>query len=492
MQPLFELKLKLAPAGSRRSAQVLYRELKAAILDGRLLAGARLPATRDAAHVFGLSRNTAAEAYERLVGEGLVATRRGSGTYVTSKPPKASRMLERKARSDSRLNPFWLREDVRSSLDFWREPPGTEAGAAIDFRPALIDTRLFPLDVFRRVSVQQLRRLEKKPASFKSPQGNQGHFPLRDATARHIALTRAVVCSAQDILVTAGAQQAFDVLARALVIPQKTLVAVEDPGYPPMRIPFAAAGAKLIAVPVDAEGIRVDRLPEETRVICVCPSHQFPLGISMSARRRRELVEFARKRGAVIVEDDYDGEFRYQGSPMEALRALDAEDVVFYVGTFSKCMWPALRLGFIVAPEWAMRTLVTAKNALDWHCPVPIQMGVARFMSEGHLKRHVRKLREVYRRRRDCLLGILSREFADWLEPIPSFYGMHVAALAKRPVDLEAVSLQLQKAQVKVHTLSRYYLGEPGRRGLIFGLGSVNEREIRSGLAALARALPNH
>jgi GntR family transcriptional regulator / MocR family aminotransferase len=489
MNPMFELKLDLAAKGSRQSAQVLYRELKLAILDSRLLPGTKLPATRDAARVFGVSRNTAAEAYERLLSDGLVHTRRGAGTFIAAIARKTSRVKGR-PRNDSRLNPFWLSADIGKSLDFWREQPNAlPNAAAIDFRPALIDTRLFPLDVFRRVSVQQLRRLEKKPASFKSPQGNQGHFPLREATSRHIALTRAVVCTPEDILVTAGAQQAFDILARTLVTPHKTVVAIEDPGYPPMRVPFLAAGAKLVPVPVDEEGLRVDRLPADTRVICVCPSHHFPLGSSMSARRRGELVEFARKQGAVIIEDDYDGEFRYEGSPMEALRAL-AEDVVFYVGTFSKCMWPALRLGFIVAPPWAMPTLVSAKNAMDWHCPTPLQMGVARFMSEGHLKRHVRKLRDIYKRRRDALLAGLEAEFSEWLSPIPSLYGMHVAAITHKPVNLERLTLQLLKSQVKLHSLSRYYLGTPAQCGLIFGLGSVSEREIRQGLAALGRALP--
>jgi GntR family transcriptional regulator / MocR family aminotransferase len=181
-----------------------------------------------------------------------------------------------------------------------------------------------------------------------------------------------------------------------LVTPNDTVVAIEDPGYPPMRVAFAAAGARLVPVGVDDEGLIVEQLPADVRIICVCPSHQFPLGVTMSARRRQALVAFARRRGAVIIEDDYDGEFRYEGSPLEALRTGDAEDVVCYVGTFSKCMLPSLRLGFIVAPGWALRSLISAKNCMDWHCPMPMQMGVARFIAEGHLERHVRRLRRIY------------------------------------------------------------------------------------------------
>ena len=249
----------------------------------------------------------------------------------------------------------------------------------------MVDSRLFPFDVFRRVSAKQLRGLERKPARFKSPQGNQGHFHLREAIIRHIALTRAVACRPDDVLVTSGAQQAFDLFARALVVPNETVVAVEDPGYPPMRVAFAAAGARLVPVGVDDEGLIVEQLPRDAGIICVIPSHQFPLGITMSTRRRKALVKFARNSGAVIVEDDYDGEFRYEGSPLEALRTSDAADVVFYVGTFSKCMLSALRLGFIIAPAWAMPTLVAAKNCLDWHCSTPVQMGVAGFIAEATL-----------------------------------------------------------------------------------------------------------
>ena len=380
-------------------------------------------------------------------------------------------------------------------MGFWREdraqPVSRAHSTAVDFRPALIDSRLFPFDIFRRVSAQQLRGLEKRPATFKSAQGNQGNYRLREAITQHIALTRAVVCLPEDVLVTSGAQQGFDILARALVIPGKTVVAVEDPGYPPMRVAFAAAGAKIVPVPVDAEGLIVARLPAEATVICVCPSHQFPLGATLSASRRKSLVEFARSRGAVIVEDDYDGEFRYEGASLQALRSADAADVVFYVGTFSKCMLPALRLGFLVAPEWAMRTLVAAKNCSDWHCSTPVQLGVAGFIAQGHLARHVRKMRHVYRRRREVLLGAVTRELGEWLEPVPSFYGMHVAVTAQGPggPDLEGVAETLQGHNVKIHTVTRYYLGQQGPPGLIFGYGAVDLPEIARGVATLRKVL---
>jgi GntR family transcriptional regulator/MocR family aminotransferase len=500
IDPLFEIELDLGPKGSRESSRTLHRELKAAILDGRLTAGARLPATRRSAAFFGVSRNTAAEVYERLVNEGHAVTRHGAGTYVADRMPAVPRAKGPAAQEAAapetgahRVNEFWLRPDVTAAMSFWRDrpeyPTSGRKGVSVDFRPAMVDSRLFPLDVFRRVSAKQLRGLERKPASYKSPQGNQGNFYLREAIIKHIAITRAVVCQAEDILVTSGAQQAFDVLARALVTPHETVVALEDPGYPPMRVAFAAAGAKLAPVGVDAEGLIVEQLPTDVGVICVTPSHQFPLGITMSMRRRKALVQFARQHGAVIVEDDYDGEFRYEGSPLEALRTSQASDVVFYVGTFSKCMLSALRLGFIVAPNWSMRTLIAAKNCLDWHCSTPIQSAVAEFIGAGHLTRHVRKMRDMYKRRRQLLHESLQDKLGDWLEPIPSFYGMHVAATLTACVDLERVADELLEHSVKIHTLSRYFLGPQSRAGLVFGYGTVDLPDIRRGMSALRRVL---
>jgi GntR family transcriptional regulator/MocR family aminotransferase len=492
VDPLFEIRLDLKPRGSREASRSLHHELRAAILDGRLAAGAKLPATRRSAAFFGVSRNTAAEVYERLVTEGHAVTRRGAGTYVAERAlgaVSARGMAE--AGAVQRLNEFWLRPEVTAAMSFWqdsRELSPVRKGL-VDFRPAMVDSRLFPLDMFRRVSAKQLRGLERKPASYKSPQGNQGHYHLRKAIIKHIAITRAVACQAEDILVTSGAQQAFDLLARALVTPHETTVALEDPGYPPMRVAFAAAGARLVPVGIDEEGLIIEQLPSDVRVICVTPSHQFPLGVTMSLRRRQALIEFARERGAIIIEDDYDGEFRFEGSPLPALRTNQAADVVFYVGTFSKCMLSALRLGFIVAPSWAMRTLTAAKNCLDWHCPTPVQSAVAGFIAEGHLTRHVRKMRDIYKQRRQLLLELVQDKLKEWLLPIPSFYGMHIAVLAYPGVDLEAVAHALLQQQVKIHTLSRYFLGPQTHVGLVLGYGTADLPEIRRGVTVLRKAL---
>jgi GntR family transcriptional regulator/MocR family aminotransferase len=500
MDTLFEIGLELAQRGARASARTLHQQLEAAILDGRLAPGSQLPPTRRSAEVFRVSRNTAAEVYERLLTEGHVVTRAGSGTYVAARKAtvrsRATTANTATASSppDPRLNPFWLRGDITRAMGFWHdqgEAPAMapSASAAIDFRPALVDSALFPHDVFRRIVAQQLRGLERKPASLKSPQGNQGNPYLREAISRHIALTRAVVGRPEDVIVASGAQQAFDLLARVLVKPGETVVALEDPGYPPLRVAFAAAGAKLVPMPVDDEGLAVAQLPPGVGVVCVTPSHQFPLGVAMSPARRRALLAYARKHGAVVIEDDYDGEFRFDGSPLEALRTGDAADTVFYVGTFSKCMLPALRLGYVVAPAWAMPTLIAAKNCLDWHCPTPLQTGVAGFIAGGHLSHHVRKMRQLYKQRRQLLAELLHEHLSPWLRPLPSSYGMHLAVEARGAADLESAAQALLRHNVKLHTLRRYFLGPATRQGLVLGYGAVSPGEIRRGLELLRQAL---
>jgi GntR family transcriptional regulator/MocR family aminotransferase len=496
VHPLFEIEVQPVVKGSRDNSRLLYQQIKTAILDGRLRHGTQLPPTRQSDVVFGASRNTLANVYARLISDGLAKGRQGSGTYVaeqirTRRPRRSSAII---ARDDHRLNSFWLRPDVTTALNFWREPamrdcPHMPTLARADFRPAAIDSTLFPFDALRTATAKQLRGLEKRPTGRRSPQGNQGSRYLRDAITNHIAITRAVVCQAEDIVVTSGAQQAFDLLARVLVTPHKTVVAVEDPGYPPMRVAFAAAGAKIVPIEVDAEGLRVDALGNHVNIICICPSHHFPLGLTMSKQRRLDLIQYARDHDAIIIEDDYDGEFRFEGHSLEALRMPHHSDVVFYVGTFSKCMLPALRLGFIVAPDWAIPSLIAAKNCLDWHCATLLQSAVAQFITEGHLLRHVRRMRKIYTGRRQLLLGSLRSDFGRWLQPIPSFYGMHVTASACAPLDLEGIAKIAQSKGVMIHTLSRYFLGPETQFGFVFGYGITDLPEIKYGLSILSRLL---
>jgi GntR family transcriptional regulator/MocR family aminotransferase len=482
MEPVFGLPIRIPPRSSGERLRALHGQLRAAILAGRLQPGLRLPSTRSLADACGVARNTAMAAYDLLLSEGYLAARQGAGTYVADVLPDLKRRRapreRRPSSSDRRLNDFW--KSSAGSVDLPRPEP-----VRFDFRLGVPDIGRLPMDVWRRLSSRALRSYSKAPVGYDHSHGRPA---LREAIARYVSFTRAVACQADDITVTAGAQQAFDLIARILVTPGRTVVAVENPGYPPVRAALAAAGAKIVPVPVDEEGLVVERLPANAAVVCVTPSHQFPLGSAMSARRRAALLEFAHARDAVVIEDDYDAEFRFGERPLDALQTLDRTESVFYVGTFSKSLFPALRLGFAVAPPWARRALGAAKRCADSHSSPLVQEALAAFITEGHLARHVRRMRRIYGARRQVLLSGLREEFGRWLEPVPSVAGLHLAALAKGPVDMAALVESAREREVGVYSVDRFRVGKGGGApGLVFGYGALDEKGIVAGLARLRR-----
>ncbi len=317
----------------------------------------------------------------------------------------------------------------------------------------------------------------------------QGLQALREAIARHVSFTRAVACVQEDIIVTAGAQQAFDLLARILVTPRRTCIALEDPGYPPLRAAFEAACGKVVAIPVDHDGLILDKVPCNADIVCVTPSHQFPLGCVLSAQRRAELLDFAQARNAVIIEDDYDGEFRYSDRPLDALQTLDRQESVFYVGTFSKSLLPTLRLGYIVAPPWARSPLLAAKAVSEGSCCGPTQGILASLITGGHLARHVRKMQQVYGHRRQVLIDTIHRDLSRWLEPIPSAAGLHVAAALKVPLSDKAIEAAALRQGIGVRALSAFSSRRSSPTGLAFGFGAIKASDIAQGLVTLSRVL---
>lgn len=485
MEPLFEFPIALPQAGSRRLLRALHEQLRNAILAGRLRSGARMPSTRALAEGLGISRNTALAAYDLLLGEGYLVARRGSGTVVADALPRRRAASGGTDKSAShRPAPAWRKRALT------RPGPPQDKALAFDFRLGVPDIQQFPFDIWRRLSGRAVRTMARQPAVYADPQGQRA---LREAIARHVSFTRAVACEADDILVTSGAQQAFDLIARVLVTPQRTAIALEEPGYAPARAAFAIAGAKLIRVPVDDEGLRVERLPAHARLVYVTPSHQFPLGCAMSMRRRTALLDFARRHGAVVVEDDYDGEFRFDSRPLEALQMLDRGQPdrlqsVIYVGTFSKSLFPALRIGYVIAPKWTLPALVEARRCSDWHGDTLTQDTLAMFIAEGHLARHVRKVRRLYAARRALLLRILECDFARWLQTIPSSAGLHLTALFRATMAVDDIIAVARQEGVGLHALPRL----PGRgasQGLMFGYGAIDEAGIIEGLARFRRLL---
>jgi GntR family transcriptional regulator / MocR family aminotransferase len=475
MTTAFQLALALPPAGSRRLRRDLHAQLKAAILDGRLAAGLRLPATRALADALDISRNSVTAAYDLLLSEGYIVTRPGAGAFVADPLPRRHRPPP-----DDRLRRRALAAPWRDAAATLRHPPGE---CDCDMRLGAPDRASFPFDAWRQVSNRALRTLARAPEADPHP---AGRAPLREAIAQHVSFARAVACRSEDVVVTAGAQQAMDLLARVLVTPGRTVVAVEDPGYPPVRAAFARAGARLVGVRVDDEGLVADALPAYAHVVCVTPSHQFPLGVAMSPARRAALLAFARERDAVVIEDDYDGEFRFDARPMDALQTLDADGRVFYVGTFSKVLSPALRLGFVVAPSWAREALAAARQLSDSFAPTLAQDTLAAFIAEGHLARHVRRMQKLYAVRRAALLSALRAHCSGFLAPVPAAAGLHLSARLVAPLDPANLVAQAARAEILLEDLGRYAFGPDPAPGLAFGYGTAGAEEITAAVARLA------
>ena len=481
MEPLLPIGIHLPERGTRTLLQDLHRQLRSAIVEGRLRPGLRLPSTRSIAQTYGVSRNTAVAAYDLLLSEGYILARRGSRTEVAASLPKApSAPAIRRARSSRirRVMPFWRSTRVVS----YEDPPAPRWF----FRLGVPDAASFPVEVWRRLSTRESRSMRTAEGLKTDLQGLRA---LREAIARHVSFTRAVACAPEDIIVTAGAQQAFDLLARVLITPRRTCVAVEDPGYPPLRAAFKAACGKLVAVPVDHDGLVVGKLPRNAAIVCVTPSHQFPLGCVLSAQRRAALCDFAHTRNAVIIEDDYDGEFRYTDRPLDALQTLDRHESVFYVGTFSKSLLPTLRLGYIVTPRWARSPLLAAKAVSEGPCCGLSQRVLAALITGGHLARHVRNMQRIYARRRQILIDLVHRDLSRWLEPIPSAAGLHIAAALRLPLSDTSIEVESLRQGIGVRALSAFASRRSSPTGLIFGFGAISDADIAGGVAALRRLL---
>lgn len=476
MDPVLPFAPDLPERGSRTAA--LHQQLHAAILDGRLRAGSALPSTRALATQLGIARNTVVAAYDLLVAEGYVRATRGARAVVAEL--RRPNTVETVPVDDVRLAPFWR-------TPFVTAPPRVLPERC--FRLGIPDHRHFPHAIWRRLIARELRAFSRRPFSYPP---SQGLPTLRAAVAGHVAFTRAVACSAEDVVVTSGAQQAFDLLARLLVTPGKTRVAVENPGYPPVRAAFAAAGADLVPIPVDDEGLVVDALPDDVRLVSVTPSHQSPTGAALSLRRRMALLDFARDNNALVIEDDYDGEFRFGHRPLDALQTLDREGRVFYVGTFSKTLFPALRMGFVVVPTWARTALVALKKTADSHSDAITQSVLAAFLREGHMARHVRHMRGHYAQRRVALQEGFDL-LRDWLAPIPCEAGMHMAARLRDPAREAWFLARLHEHAPGAQSLREYTMTAPESPAVapavVFGYGTIDAADIRTRLRSLRDAL---
>jgi len=472
-----ELHLTLDP-GRDLTAQIAS-QIRDGVQAGRLAAGDRMPPTRLLAGQLGVARKTVTSAYELLVAEGWLQARVGDGTYVGAG-------LARPAASVSQevvLPPAvarWL--DIDTPLLM---PPGTGA-PRYAFQPGQADATRFPHDDWARCVRDALRAARSNPSV---PDDASGDMALRRAIVRHIAFTRGVQCSPAEVIVTSGAQQGIDLLARLLVEPG-TVVAMEDPGYPMARAMFHGCSARVVPVPVDLHGLVVDALPDDAAVVYVTPSHQSPLGVPMSLPRRQALLDWAARRHAVIIEDDYDSEFRYGGQALEALQTLDRSGRVAYLGTFSKTMLASLRCGYVVPPPWLAPAARKVKHLMDWHTNTLVQQALARFIGEGHLMRHIRRSHARHAQRRARLLERLEADFQAWLEPLPSAAGFHLAARLRVPVAGETLVSLARLADLSVATLDPFFATRPQQcAGILFGFGAIDLLDIDPALDRLRTVL---
>jgi len=487
------MELHVTVSGRRDLTGQIYKQLRASIVEGRLAGGTRLPSTRDLAGQLGVSRKTTLDVFERLLAEGYLCARRGSGTFVAEAierlparerghPNAQIRAATEAGRASNASNtvqaqPWWQAHALAAPM------PRPDARLACDFAGGVVDKSRFPFDVWRRCITDAVRVQARGHGMYRNPAGEEN---LRLAVSRYLAFNRSVQSNWEDVIITQGAQHALDLLARVMLRPGD-VVAMEDPGYPPARMAFEACGAKVVPVPVDDEGLVVARLPAGARLVYVTPSHQFPLGMPMSLARRVALLEWAQAHGAVVVEDDYDCEYRFEGRSLEPLKSLDNGGLVAYVGSFSKTVFPELRVGYLVPPATLAAPLVSARQVGDWHGCMLTQTALASFMLNGHFARHLRRMHQTYSARRERLLAHLRGPLAQWFEPVmPNTAGLHLAARLDVSVDEAALVEAARTASVGLHPLAPFYVKGPVQRGFLFGYGAVGVEQIDAAMTSLA------
>ncbi|MBI2256561.1 MAG: PLP-dependent aminotransferase family protein [Proteobacteria bacterium] len=472
----------------------LYNELRQAILTGRLHPGDRLPASRSLAGELAISRNTVLGAFEQLLSEGYLVMRGGSGTYVAGDLPDLT--PERMApRGSTAAAPELAKRSTILLAPRTRGPTPTGALAPC-FMPGFIDSTSFPFTLWSRSLAKSWRHPSRQIVEGGDP---GGYPPLRTAIADYLRQARGIDCSADDVLIVSGIRQAVDLTCRLLLDPGDK-VWVERPGFPGIGAAIAASGGKLAHVTVDEEGLDVAeglRHAPKARLACVAPSHQYPLGVVMSLQRRLALLAWAREAKAWVLEDDYDSEFRYAGRPLAALRSLDEDGRVIYVGTLSKLLFPSLRVGYLVAPRSLAAAFRSARAVVDDQPAMATQPALAEFFTSGHLAAHVRRMRQHYARRQQLLVEAAVRYFGGKISLRPDDAGLHLVGQLTDPALARLgdakVAEKIAAAGVTVSPLSAYDAGETGtrpiRQGLMFGYAAVPDTKFQPGARAIAAAL---
>jgi GntR family transcriptional regulator/MocR family aminotransferase len=476
-----ELAIPLSKKGEPLFRQV-YVGLRQAILAGNFSTGDRLPSTRDLAEQLGISRTVVLLAYDQLLAEGFAVSSGGSGTYV-SEGLGGSALAREETSAQLRLSRFGIAAaDAAKTVDF---PSRRSTPLRYDFAFGRNGMPTFPFETWRRILLRKsreasVRELDYGPAS--------GAPELREAICVHLRRSRAVVCDPSEVIVVNGSQQALDLVVRVLV-DRGDRVAIEDPQYQGTREVLRAAGARLLPVPVDRDGLDPAKMPNDANLVFVTPSHQFPTGAILPLARRLAILEWARRKNSVIVENDYDGEFHYDGRPLESMQGLDTEGRIVYIGTFSRTVFPALRIGYLIVPKSLTSAFTTAKWLCDQHSATLEQQTLAEFITSGMYERHLRRLRRGNTTRREALLNAIRRYLGERVEVTGDGSGAHVVLWPRKRVSEDTVIARAAACGVGIYGISHCFLRRPSRTGLMLGYSRMNEREIREGIRLLGETL---
>ena len=471
----------------------IYEGVRDAILSGKLTSGARLPASRVLAKQLSVSRLTVVNAFEQLLAEGYLEGKTGAGTFVASKIPEDLLQISEAAKKAEKTEP--KAADLKISK-FARRLAETETRAsrfqnatpAVPFKNGITAVREFPFGIWEKIALRVYRQARYKLSGYGEAAGFR---PLREAVAAHLAASRGVHCDVEQIFITNGAQQALDLVGRVL-LEEGEQIRIEDPCYQEALSVFRAVGARVQPVPVDAEGFDITEANKRgaaAKLVYITPSHQYPTGVTMSLARRLQLLEWARKTGAWIIEDDYNSEFRYAGRPLASLQNLDRSGRVIYVGTFSKTIFPALRLGCMVVPKNMIEIFRAARNSCDSHSPIFEQAILADFIAEGHFARHLRRMRTLYEKRQHFLVSEAEEQLKGLLKVSKAQSGMHLIGWLAPNFDELEIAEKSAENGLNITPLSTYCIEAKLPAGVILGYTGFDEKEIRQGVRKLKEVL---
>lgn len=474
----------LDPAARLPLRRQLYDWFRGAIVEGRLRPGQRMPSTRRLARELSVSRITILWAYEQLIAEGYLQSVRGSGTVIAASIPTpvgSGRMRQAGAPRRQRGKVRLARQT--ESLLRLREDDTLSIAGAFRNMPAL---EHFPHRAWSRLVSRHARRDPAQDLGYGDPMGERA---LRSEIAEYLGTVRGARCDLSQVMITAGSQQGLHITLRALLDPGDRAW-MEEPGYPGAHRALLMAGCEPAPVPVDAEGLIVERALQacpSARAAYITPSHHYPLGMTLSAGRRLQLLNWARSGDAWIIEDDYDSEYRFSGQPISSLQGLDEDARVIYIGTFSKVCYPALRIGYLLLPRALVPAFRAVRDAIDIFPPVLQQRALADFMREGHFARHIRRMRTLYAERRELLILALRRHFGDAIGIVSATAGIHLVIRLPAGLADESVAARARAAGIACIALSECCLERPPWNGLILGYGGVESDEIDEAVRRLAR-----